>query len=87
MRSKLYVSPHNNVILAVPMHECLEEHSCMSSLFLIALLNGIFLSFVCSLAYVILVVPMCECLREHSRMSSPYLIAIFNGNFAPSLED
>ena len=27
-------------IFAVPMHECLGEHSCMSSIFPIAILNG-----------------------------------------------
>ena len=27
-------------ILAVPMHECLGKHSCMSSTFLIAILNS-----------------------------------------------
>ena len=29
-------------ILAVPMHECLEKHSCMSSPFPIAILNSTF---------------------------------------------
>ena len=34
-----YVS-WRNVVLAVPIHECLGKHSCMSSTFPIAILNG-----------------------------------------------
>ena len=32
-------------VLAVPMHKCLEKHSCMSSPCPIAILNGTFLFF------------------------------------------
>ena len=37
---RLRLSHCLNFILAVPMRECLGKHSCMSSLFPIAILNG-----------------------------------------------
>ena len=59
------------------MLECLKEHSCTSSLFLIALWYIIF-SVVWFLTYAILVVPMRECLKGRNVHAFPVLIAILN---------
>ena len=65
-------------ILAVSMRECFGKHSCMSSQFPLAILNGTSHLLPMCQSYFIFVVPMRKCLGKHSCTSSKFSMAILN---------